>query len=169
MTVVFAAIAPHGAPAFDDPEGETRAGFEELARRFASAAPEATIVLTPHGVHVEDRFAVVLSAQLEGDASQWTVLDTRLVCPGEPDLAMAVRDAMHADGLPVAGVTFGSSGYASSTFPLDWGALIPLWFMGGRAGVRSVRRQPVPPPAGRGARPRRPCDRGGDRRQARSP
>ena len=138
MTVVFAAIAPHGAPAFDDPEGETRAGFEELARRFDSAAPEATIVLTPHGVHVEDRFAVVLSAQLEGDASQWTVLDTHLACPGEPDLAMAVRDAMRADGLPVAGVTFGSSGYASSTFPLDWGALIPLWFMGGRAGVPSV-------------------------------
>ena len=87
---------------------------------------------TPHGVHVEGHFSVVLSAQLEGDASQWTSTGTHLACPGDPVLARRCLSALRDDGLPAAGVTFGSSGYATSTMPLDWGALIPLWFMGGR-------------------------------------
>ena len=82
--IVFAAIAPHGAPVFEDLAGPTRRGMEELGRRFASARPEAAIVLTPHGVHVDGHFAVVRSAQLEGDASQWTPLETRYEGPGEP-------------------------------------------------------------------------------------
>ena len=68
--IVFAAIAPHGGLVFDQPEGPTRRGMEELGRRFAGAAPEAAIVLTPHGIGIDDHFAVVRSARLEGDASQ---------------------------------------------------------------------------------------------------
>jgi aromatic ring-opening dioxygenase LigB subunit len=56
------------------------------------------------------------------------------------ELARAAVDALRADGLPAVGVTFGSSGYASSTMPLDWGALIPLWFMRGPAVIVSPAR-----------------------------
>ena len=76
--IVFAAIAPHGGPVFDEPEGATRKGMEELGHRFASERPEAVIVVTPHGVHVDGHFAVVRSVHLAGDASQWTDADTQL-------------------------------------------------------------------------------------------
>ena len=138
--IVFAAIAPHGAPVFEDLAGPTRRGMEELGRRFASARPEAAIVLTPHGVHVDGHFAVVRSAQLEGDASQWTPLETRYEGPGEPELADACVQALQADGLPAVGLTFGGTAAGSSTMPLDWGALIPLWFMRAPAVVVSPCR-----------------------------
>ncbi len=131
--LVFAAIAPHGGPVFDLPSSPTRRAMEQLARRHAAASPDATIVATPHGVHVEGEFAVVAYGTLEGDANQWTQVDTHLACPGHPDLARRCVEELRAEGLPAVGVTFGSSGYATSTMPLDWGALIPLWFMGGRA------------------------------------
>src|SRR5215217_8645 len=105
--IVFAAIAPHGGPVFDRPESDTRRAMEELARRHAAARPEATIVATPHGVHVEGQFAVVLSSRLEGDASRWTSADTHLACPGQPELARSCLDALRSAGLPAAGVTFG--------------------------------------------------------------
>ena len=127
--IVFAAIAPHGAPVFDDPAGATRQGMEELGRRFAAARPDAVIVVTPHGLHVDGHFAVVRSSQLAGDASQWTDADTRYEGPGEPTLAAACLSALVDDGLPALGITFGSTAAGSSTMPLDWGALIPLWFM----------------------------------------
>ena len=38
--IVFAAIAPHGGQVFDEPEGTTRRGMEELGRRFAAARPD---------------------------------------------------------------------------------------------------------------------------------
>ena len=53
-------------------------GMEELGRRFAAARPTAVIVLTPHGLHIDDHFAVVRSRRLEGDASQWSDSGERL-------------------------------------------------------------------------------------------
>ena len=127
--IVFAAIAPHGGPVFDQPEAPTRKGMEELGRRFAAAEPEAVIVLTPHGTHVDGHVAVVRSLRLEGDASQWTDADTHYEGPGEPELAESCIRALREEGLPALGVTFGATAAGASTMPLDWGALIPLWFM----------------------------------------
>src|SRR6476620_9712077 len=114
--------------------------MEELGRRFEAARPEAVIVLTPHGVHVDGHFAVVRSAQLEGDASQRTPAATRYDRPGEPHLADACIRALQADGLPAVGITFGATAAGASTMPLDWGALIPLWFMRAPAVVVSPCR-----------------------------
>jgi aromatic ring-opening dioxygenase LigB subunit len=137
--LVFAAIAPHGglavaewcSPEERDLAGATRAAMEELGRRFERARPDATIVATPHGIHVDDAFAVVRSGELAGtlDESEEPV---ELVCPGRPELAAHVLAALRSAGLPAVGVTFGANDPGSSTMPLDWGALIPLWFMGGR-------------------------------------
>ena len=138
--IVFAAIAPHGAPVFDDPTGPTRRGLEELGHRFASERPEAVIVLTPHGAHIDGHFAVVRSARLEGDASQWTEADTHYEGPGDPELADACVQALQAAGLPALGVTFGATAAGSSTMPLDWGAVIPLRFMSAPAVVVSPCR-----------------------------
>jgi aromatic ring-opening dioxygenase LigB subunit len=138
--IVFAAIAPHGGLVFDQPEAPTRQGMEELGRRFAAAVPEAVIVLTPHGIGIDGHFAVVRSARLEGDASQWTDVDTHYEGPGDPPLADDCIEAMQRAGLPALGVTFGSTAAGSSTMPLDWGALIPLWFMRAPAVVVSPCR-----------------------------
>ncbi|HEY3185001.1 MAG TPA: hypothetical protein VGJ77_19325 [Gaiellaceae bacterium] len=144
MTVVFAAIAPHGGPVFDLPESPTRKAMEELGRRFAAARPDAVVVLTPHGAHVDGHFTVVRSARLEGDASQWTEADTRLATDGDPELADACVRALQADGLPALGVTFGATAAGASTMPLDWGALIPLWFMRAPAVVVTPTRERPP-------------------------
>jgi len=138
--IIFAAIAPHGGPVFDEPDGATRKGMEELGRRFAVAQPEAVIVVTPHGVHVDGHFAVVRSVQLEGDASRWTDADTHYEGPGDPELADACVQSLQAAGLPALGITFGATAAGSSTMPLDWGALIPLWFMRAPAVVVSPCR-----------------------------
>ncbi len=130
MTFVFAAIAPHGAPPLDDPEGETRRGFEELGRRFDAAAPDATIVFTPHGLLVEDHLGVALAGRYEGDVSAWSDSGIELSAPGDPALARECLAGLRDDGLPAVGFTFGTSLADTATMPLDWGALIPLWFMG---------------------------------------
>ena len=65
MGLVFACIAPHGgiaiaeacAPGERELAAVTRRGMEELGRRFARAAPDVAVVLTPHNVHVEGAMA----------------------------------------------------------------------------------------------------------------
>jgi aromatic ring-opening dioxygenase LigB subunit len=127
--IVFGAIAPHGGPIFDEPDSPTRRGMEELGRRFAAAAPEAVIVLTPHGFRVDGHLAVVRSGRVAGDARPWTDADTALDLPGDPALADACVASLHAAGLPAVGVLFGAAVAEGWPMPLDWGSVIPLWFM----------------------------------------
>ncbi|MBA3733903.1 MAG: extradiol ring-cleavage dioxygenase [Actinobacteria bacterium] len=135
MSLVFAAIAPHGTlPEAPVPGAEkTHDALAELGRLFDAAAPEATIVMTPHNVHVEGHFAVVLAGTLAGSLVEFDAPDVQLSCRVDVGLAAEAVVALHDDDLPVVGASFGPNDPSAATAPLDWGALIPLWFMGGRS------------------------------------
>jgi aromatic ring-opening dioxygenase LigB subunit len=124
--IALAAIAPHGDPAFAE-RSPTRAALEELGRRFEAARPETLVVLTPHNVHVEGSFGVVVAAALAGALDE---LDVALEVRTDRQLAGAVLGALRAEGLPAAGLSFGSNDPELAEHPLDWGSLIPLWFLG---------------------------------------
>ena len=134
MSLVFAAIAPHGtlpeAPV--DNAEQTHEALAELGRRFDAAQPDATIVLTPHNVHVEGHFAVVLAGMLAGTLVEFDAPEVSLSCPVDRRLARQTVVALHDDGIPVVGTAFGANDWESATAPMDWGVLIPLWVMGGR-------------------------------------
>jgi aromatic ring-opening dioxygenase LigB subunit len=117
----------------DSGDGATREGMDELARRFEAASPDATIIFTPHNVHVEDSFAVVTATTLTGTLADWEHPEVALTCPTDRELALSVRDAIRTAGVPVVGVSYGGNMIEQSVMPLDWGVLIPLWFMGGRS------------------------------------
>jgi aromatic ring-opening dioxygenase LigB subunit len=106
--------------------------MEELSRRFAATSPDATVVLTPHNVHVDGHFAVIAAAAVAGTLAEWDAPAIELSCPVDTELAGAVTAALREDGIPAVGVSFGGND-RTATAPLDWGALIPLWFMGGRS------------------------------------
>ena len=115
--IVFAAIAPHG-----DLDGEVdgvrelRAAMEELGRRFDEAAPETTVVVTPHSVHVEGHLGVVIAGRVGEIATDRTLAD-------------AVLAALRADGIPALGVSYGGNDPVEAELPMDWGTEILLAFM----------------------------------------
>ena len=107
----FAAVAPHG-----DVEGapELLAAMEELGRRYDGAT--TVVVVTPHNVHVEGHFAVVVSARV----GEHTV---------DRELALAVVAAARAAGLPTLGVSYGGNDPSEAELPLDWGTEVPLRYV----------------------------------------
>jgi aromatic ring-opening dioxygenase LigB subunit len=123
VSIVFAAVAPHGGIIFPEEGGDvaaaTHAGMEELGRRFAAAEPEAVVVFTPHNVHVEGHFAVVTSAWLDGGQP------VALHVPVDRDLALACLEQI--DG--ALAVSYGGNDPAEAEMPLDWGTSIPLSFL----------------------------------------
>jgi aromatic ring-opening dioxygenase LigB subunit len=135
VSLVFAAIAPHGTLPEAPVENaeKTHEALAELGRRFEVAQPDATVVLTPHNVHVEGHFAVVLAGTLAGALAEFDAPEVSLSCPVDRELATATVVALHDDDIPVVGVAFGANDWAAATAPMDWGVLIPLWVMGGRA------------------------------------
>jgi aromatic ring-opening dioxygenase LigB subunit len=111
--IAFAAIAPHGDV---DLAPELREAMTELGRRCTA---DVAIVVTPHNVHVEGHFAVVTAARVGEHET-------------DRELAQAIIDALRADGLPVVGVSYGGNDPAGAQMPLDWGAEVPLRFVGAR-------------------------------------
>jgi aromatic ring-opening dioxygenase LigB subunit len=129
MTLVFAAIAPHGGLVYDHPESPTRRGMEELARRFEAARPVAAIVVTPHGTLLDGHFAVVRSGSLSEHPNRFVADEHLYTGAGEPALAEACVVALQDAGLPALGITFASTVAGDSEMPIDWGAGIPLSFL----------------------------------------
>jgi aromatic ring-opening dioxygenase LigB subunit len=129
MTVVAAAIMPHGNPVFEQPDAPTRRGMDELARRVADAGAEAAVVVTPHGTLLDGHFGVVRSAQLSEHPNPFLDAEHLYRGPGEPDLADACVRALQEEGLPALGMTFATTAAGTSEMPIDWGAGIPLWFL----------------------------------------
>jgi len=140
VPLVFAAIAPHGGIAIEeacapDERGlalKTRAGMEELGRRFDAAAPDIAVVATPHNVHIASALAVVVAGRLKGRLNG-VVPPVELDLASDVDLAWQLLESLSGAGLPSAAVSFGSNDPPTAVAPMDWGVLIPLWFMGGRS------------------------------------
>jgi aromatic ring-opening dioxygenase LigB subunit len=136
--IVVAAIAPHGGIAVselcDDADLDvaalTRAGLEELGRRFEAAAPDTVVVLTPHNVHIAGSMAVIVAGRLEG-AVEENGRAIELTSPVDVDLSLALLENLERARVPATSVSYGGNRPADASMPMDWGALIPLWFMGG--------------------------------------
>ena len=139
MPLVFAAIAPHGGlaiaeactPGERDLAAATRLGMEQLGREFMAARPDAVVVATPHNVHISNALGVIVSGRVAGKL-QGVTPPIALDVPSDIALAWRVLEAMSAAGVPSVGVSFGANDPETAVAPMDWGVLIPLWFMGGR-------------------------------------
>src|SRR6266571_8747976 len=125
MGLVFAAIAAHGSMAIEEacePQERglarrTQDAFAILAQRFEAARPDATIVLTPHNVHVDGHFAVVLAGSMTGTLADWDAPAVELTCPVDLGLATEVVVGLHDADLPVVGVSFGANDPGAATAP----------------------------------------------------
>ena len=139
MSLVFAAIAPHGGIAIAEactPDEKhlaiaTRRGMQRLGRLFAAARPEAVVVATPHNVHIAGAFGVVVAGRVAGRQSG-APPSVALDVPSDVDLAWRVLSALTDLTIPSLGISFGGNDPEAAVAPMDWGVLIPMWYMGGR-------------------------------------
>jgi aromatic ring-opening dioxygenase LigB subunit len=133
--IVFAAVAPHGWSLIPDlsldADGAqaTRAALLELGRRCAAAQPEVLVVATPHGTRVDGAICLVGAARAAG-ALRWQDRQVELNVPIDLLLTDAIAATARAAELPIALASFAGNRREQSVIALDWGALIPLWFLG---------------------------------------
>ena len=133
--IVFACVAPHGWPTIPDLSEaalgalQTRAALQELGRRCAAARPDAIVVATPHGVRVDG--AVCLASVARGAGTlRHEGRTVEMNVPVDARLTDAIASAARDRGVPVALAGFAGNDPSESTIPLDWGTMVPLWFLG---------------------------------------
>jgi len=138
MSVVFACIAPHGAEAIPELAGdmleafaETRRGMEQLAAEMKQDKPDTIVLATPHNLRLEGTIGVV-TTEFTGGTLEANNNTVKLRCKCDRQLAKQISENAKKQGLPVVGANYGASEGEASCMPMDWGTLIPLWFLIGQ-------------------------------------
>lgn len=135
MPLVAAAIAPHGFPIIpelgDDVEGGGRTPGEmaALGKLFREQGVEAVVITGPHGIRADGAFALVDAARAAGTL-RWKGRQVEVNAPCDRPLIEAIATRAAADGVPVTRVSYAGNRADQAVVPLDWGALVPLWFLG---------------------------------------
>lgn len=131
--LVFGAIAPHGGDIIsqiaDDPAtmAKTRAAMQELGRRCAAAQPETVIVATPHGILAEGVITVGATELAAGILDGRNGRQVKAVFDNDLELVVALELELDRQRVPFVRLV-GEEKKQQAVLPLDWGALIPLWF-----------------------------------------
>lgn len=136
--------------------GRLARAMEEIGRRARRAEPNTIVVATPHNLRLDGGFTAVVTAEFTAGTlaaeAPGTAATVEASFPVDRELARDIADRARAAGIPVAGVNYGALGGPNSLIPMDWGALIPLYFMGNRTkGADPMDPAAVAGPAGAGA------------------
>jgi len=137
MTLVYACIAPHGGeiipelaskvmlPKFE----ETRAAMRVLAKRISETHPHTVVIASPHNLRLVSRIAVVVSENASGTLRGVPNGSVSLRARCDIDFGRILVRQAEKEGLPVVGANYGTATGSSSDMQMDWGTLVPLWFI----------------------------------------
>lgn len=135
MSIVFACIAPHGAeeiPKLAGPMFEafaiTRESMMKLAAMLNKTQPDSIVLATPHNLRLEKTIGVVTTEFAEGVLEE-NRKKVRLRCECDRQLSRDILDKAKKARVSVVGANYGSNEGPASCMPMDWGTLIPLWFL----------------------------------------
>jgi len=137
MTLVYACIAPHGGEVIPELSSksvlrmfeQTREAMRVLARRISEARPQTVIVASPHNLRLLSKIAVVTSENSSGTLKGSSNRSVALRARCDVEFAKTVVVQSEKAGLPAVGANYGTATGSSSDMPMDWGTLIPLWFL----------------------------------------
>jgi len=138
--IEFACIAPHGSmiiPLLGERDAEkartTRLAMEELGKRVAAVKPETIVVVTPHGHRIDQCFSLLHNKRVQGTLGpepESSGNSFTLSFEVDRQLNDAIFNEAHVLDVPVSRVYYAVDEDPNFSMPLDWGALVPLWFMG---------------------------------------
>ncbi len=137
MTVVYACIAPHGGEIIPELASksilhrfeETRTAMRVLARKMSEVRPQTILIASPHNLRLLSKIAVVTSENSSGTLKGSSNRSIALRARCDVDFAKRVVSESEKGGLPVVGANYGTATGPSSDMQMDWGTLVPLWFM----------------------------------------
>lgn len=132
MTLIYACIAPHAGdliPETVEAQNKvtlTRQSMQQMGTRLEALDPEVIVIVNPHGFRVQTAISIAVTERAIADWSP----DVKLEFEMDTELANVIADGAEEISLPVARYIYGASSGPDCFLPLDWGAAVPLYFMG---------------------------------------
>lgn len=138
MPLIYACIAPHAGDLIpktvEDQKmiATTRESMYRLGATLEALAPDVIVLINPHGFRVQEALSISVAERAMADWSP----DVKLNFEMDSALAHAIADEAIESNVPVVRYIYGASGGDSCYIRLDWGAVVPLYFLGHRFAAR---------------------------------
>lgn len=137
MPLSYACIAPHGREVIPELASgstlrafmKTRLGMLRVAREIKESKPDTIVIATPHNLRLWRTIGVVTSENSSGTLHGERERSIRLKVKCDREFAGKLVEQATKRGLPVVGANYGSAEGPSSDLPMDWGTIVPLWFV----------------------------------------
>lgn len=127
-SIVFAGIAPH--PPLLVPEvggsrinrvADSQLALREFSRRLVEARPDTVIVISPHSPLDPRIFTARAADELRGDFREFSAPDVKLSFKNDLGMLNLLKRAATNEGVEL--------GELGRDYPLDHGALVPLYYL----------------------------------------
>jgi aromatic ring-opening dioxygenase LigB subunit len=134
MSLIYACIAPHAGDLIPETVKDenivkvTRQSMYTMGEHLQALNPDVIVIANPHGFRVQNAMSISIAERAVAD---WSA-DAKLEFEMDPSLANAIADKADEMNVPVVRYIYGASGGPECFIPLDWGAVVPLYFMGHR-------------------------------------
>ena len=137
MPLEYACIVPHGSdiiPQLAVRKTEhlfekTRESVREIARDIRDMRPDTIVIASPHNLRLQNKIGIVTSENTTGQLNgpRGRKLSLSLKCDRE--FAQDLLQESTRKHLPVVGANYGTAEGPGSDMPMDWGTLVPMWFV----------------------------------------
>jgi aromatic ring-opening dioxygenase LigB subunit len=134
MPLIYACIAPHAGDLIPETVADqnivttSRQSMYALGEKLKALAPDVIVIVNPHGFRVQGALSVSIAERAIADWAPDVKLDFEM----DTVLAKDIADQAVELNVPIVRYIYGASGGPECFIPLDWGAVVPLYFMGHR-------------------------------------
>ena len=97
-----------------------------MGTTLQALAPDVIVIVNPHGFRVQSAMSISIAERAVAEWSPGVKLDFEM----DTILANSIADEAGQMSVPVVRYIYGASGGPECFIPLDWGAVVPLYFMG---------------------------------------
>jgi aromatic ring-opening dioxygenase LigB subunit len=137
MPLEYACVVPHGSDLIPDLAvrktehlfEKTRESVRKIAREIREAQPDTIVIASPHNLRLQNNIAIVTAenstGQLKGPGGRKVSLSLKCDREFAQDL---LRESTRKH-LPVVGANYGTAEGPASDMQMDWGTLVPMWFV----------------------------------------
>ena len=145
MPLEYACVVPHGGDLIPDLAvrktehlfEKTRDSVRKIVREIREARPDTIIIASPHNLRLQNNIAIITSENSTGQLNGPRGRRVRLRLKCDRELAQDLLKESTRKHLPVVGANYGTAEGSASDVPMDWGTLVPMWFVAKEERVRA--------------------------------
>jgi aromatic ring-opening dioxygenase LigB subunit len=144
MPLEYACVVPHGSDLIPNLAvrktehlfEKTRDSVRKIAREIQKARPDTIIIASPHNLRLQNNIAIITSENSTGQLNGPRGRRVSLGLKCDRELAQDLLKESTRKQLPVVGANYGTAEGPASDVPMDWGTLVPMWFVAKEQRVR---------------------------------